>query len=91
MIHDVNHSCTTFLHTNPHFAQRNPGRAMQCAPLWGDTNSACMKNTVYFSYNHPPYDISSNRFPMTYPCPQTTFKYLGSAGLISIFSRKCLM
>ena len=38
MIHDVNHSYTTFLHTNPHFAQRNPGRAI------------CVKNTMYFSH-----------------------------------------
>ena len=28
-------------------------------------------------------------FSHLYPCPQTTFKYLGSAGLISNFSRKC--
>ena len=59
MIHDVNHSCTTFLHTNPHFAQRNPGRAMQCTPLWGDTNSACVKNTMYFSHFFYLFDIKA--------------------------------
>ena len=33
---------------------------------------------------HQPFPPSS-----LYPCPQTTFRYRGSEGLISIFSRRC--
>ena len=38
----------SLIHTNPHFAQRNPGRAMQCALLWGDTNSTVRKIRCIF-------------------------------------------